>query len=313
MRMPIAISSILISVLTQACGPKIDTGRNEHPRDNTEGVAAGPDQGSDNPGGSGGNGGGNPSNGAGNNGNGGNLTGVACFTAETKALPASLVQICRDYIQPNPLLAKIYEGVCVKGLFLASMDHPGCGWEGDQAKIKNFIYTYEREPESSGKDYEDVHATIIHLPVPAAKAIAFVRLVFEDFNQFKAEGYKWIAGTRESTNQNGGKLETGVIYKFRVDKDVYELGYSGRIQIFQIDSKTWLHVNYADRNFTRVKGIEQSTIYHDLPDGTSMMLKFEHKSIESKGLYRRAWAGAIELAEDLMTKCWSNSIKAKGR
>lgn len=304
MRMPMLISCAYVA-LVAACGPKVDTGRNATPI---------PEELTDQTGGA---------NGADPNvGPGGAIPGgqvvdgpsstvadAACFTAETKNFPESFVKICNDYIKPNALLGKVYDHLCVKGHLLAVMDQPTCGWGGDEATIKQFMYTYERVPESSGKDYEDTHATIMHLPAPTSKVLKFVRLVLENYPQFKAEGYKWIDGTRESVNLNNSTLDKGLLTRSRIDKDVFELGYSGRVQLFQIDSKTWLQVLYADNDFVRIKGVEQANIFRDLPDGSSMVLKIEHKSVESKNLYNRAWKGAIEIALDIMKKTWFNANK----
>ena len=306
MRMPMLISCAYIALLA-ACGPKVDTGRNANPRsDGLDSETGGPGGG---PNGQGPGGQVGPGGQDGNGGSGSGLADATCFTTETKNIPDALAKVCNEYIKPNALLGKVYDHLCVKGHMLAVMDQPACGWQGDEASIKQFMYTYEREPESSGKDYEDTHATIMHISKPAAKVIYFDRLIFEDYARFKSEGFLWISGTRESVNLNNSTLEKGLLTRSRIDKDIYELGYSGRVQLFQIDSKTWMQVLYADSDFIRVKGLEQINIFHDLPDGTSMVLKIEHKSIESKNLYNRAWKGAIDIALDIMRKSWSNANK----
>ena len=311
MRMPL-ISLVLIGSITAfSCGPKIDTGRNENPNQWQNGDSN--NTGADPHSGSGesdsGNSEGNDKPGAHPSGN--QVTKSSCFKTTSKDLSVNLKKICSEYIQPNSFLSKVSQYICVDGYLTPALTQPKCGWQGNAANIEQFIHVYEREPETSGNDYEDIHATMVHAPVSASKFLEFVRLAFEDYAGFKARGFQWISGTRDTINLNAGKFDSGILYRFLVDTASYDLAYSGRIQLFQIDEKTWLHVNYADHDFKRVKLFEQAVFYHDVGDGSSLILKFEHKAVESKGLYRIARNASTDMMQDFMKKSWSNALKGK--
>lgn len=307
MRLQLFMPSLLTVILC-TCAPKIDTGRNGSTGSNHSEIGnGGPGDNPGEPGAPGPNGQPGPGQGP----NGGNLVNVECFTSQAQELPAAVAKVCDEQIKPNPLLAKIYTYACEKKYLVSAINQASCGWEGDESNINQFMHVYERESEASGKDYYDVHATALHLPTSVDKTTHFIRLVFENYAQFKAEGFQWLSGTRENSNLNNGTFDNGVQFRFRLDKDIYELGYSGHVQIFKIDDKTWMQVMYADKDFVRVKNIAQVTYYHELADGTTMAFKLEHKSVESKGLYRRAWQGAIEIAQDLMKKSMFNATKGQ--
>lgn len=237
---------------------------------------------------------------------------TSCFRSESTELPTKLHTMCDGVLKADPKLVKVHYYLCVKKFLVNALDVSACGWRGDAKNIINYTKVYEREPESSGKNYEDVHATIISPQVPATKFIEFVRLAFENYKEFKNRGYFWLAGTRENTNLNQGTLESGVRYRFRLEKDAYELGYAGHIKLIPLDENTWIQVNVADSDFVRVQHLAQVTLIKRQPDNTVVVAKLEHKIVDSSGgLYNRAWKGAIEVMKDLMIKTWDSITRSK--
>ncbi|MCX6126124.1 MAG: hypothetical protein NTV34_15440 [Proteobacteria bacterium] len=216
---------VLITSITalyySACGARVDTGRNQNPNEwprdegsnqNGPGTISSPTSGR------------SPNESPETN---GSPIAGSCFRTEASVLMPALQKLCDENIKINPLLAKIHEYLCVKKFLLSALHQKSCGWHGDPTSLMRHISIYEREPETSGRDYEDVHATILNPPVAAPVYLNFMRLAFENYSEFKRQGFQWISGTRESTNLNQGTLESGVKYKFRVDREAYELGYSG--------------------------------------------------------------------------------------
>jgi hypothetical protein len=285
---PLRIAIFIVLLGVTGCGVKVDTGRNSsNELTSPEGR---PDSPSD----------------------GDSDTSPAissCFTTSSDSLDAPLQHICDTVIGANPKLSKINEYLCQKKYLLNALSNKSCGWAGDPSVMMKHVKTYERVPEASGQNYEDIHASILLLPKPARFVIGFVSLAFENYAEFKQQNFKWIPGTRESINLNSGTMATGVAFKFRIDRDAsYELGYKGHIQIYQLSDKQWIHVMYATDDFVRVTQFAQVALYSEQDDKSVIVVKLEHRGIDSSGgLYNRVWQGAVDLVKDFMNMCWNNS------
>ena len=279
-----------------SCQPKIDTGRNDSPQtwpaDDSQINDDGQQSPSDNPQ---------------QNGNQAvSLHAGGCFDRTTATLAPDVKSFCDNQLSGNPLFSNLHNHICKQGHLVAVLGHGECGWNGSLATMMRYIHVYSREPQTTGKNYNDIHATISNPKVSAAEYMRVIRLAFEDYNALLAQGKKWIPGTTEQTNLNHGNSDTGVDYRFRIDRDVYTLGYNAHFQMYKLSDHLWVHLNYATGEFVRVTKFVQVTFYQELADGTVQVMKIEDKEIESQGLYVAARSGSNELMKDFFIMAWKN-------
>ncbi|MCX6116518.1 MAG: hypothetical protein NT027_03180 [Proteobacteria bacterium] len=291
--------SVLLLGCLQACGNKVETGRNEDPSEWPKSTELSGDGGQEPPK--------NPQDNVANNG-----SKAKCFTTESETLPSKLKDICATVVSTNPRLEKINQYLCTKKLFVGNLKQPTCGWNGDANLVSKYYHRYELEPDNSGNDYEDVHATIVHASVSAKQFVDIVRLAFQDFQAFNSKGLKWVRGTKSNSNLNNGTFESGIDYAFRAETEAYPFGYNGRIQLFEIDNSTWLHLNYSTTDHQRISHFSQATIYSKISETNALVFKLEHKKIESTGLYTRVKKTAYDAAIDFMTDMHSNTKVISG-
>lgn len=281
---------VLSLSLTCSCGAKTNTGRNadssQWPLDPDESVIDGAGRGT------------GPAN----------DRAVNCFETSSKDIPQSLRALCESEIKPNPSFSKLHQILCVEGKLFPSLNKPSCGWDGSLPTINNHLYYYEMEKDTH-KDYQDVHASILHIPVPVKKFMIPFRLAFEDFDQFKAQGYQWVSGTREHRNLSGTTWEQGVNYRFRANKELYDIGYQGSTKLFELGPNTYAHINFATGDFARILEFAQIVIYSAQPDNSTVTIKLEHRKVSSPGLYERAKKTGLELTRELMEKGFKNATK----
>jgi hypothetical protein len=307
--MPKIINVFFMATVLQltSCSPSVDTGRNDTPEDWEEGSVDSPFQttgtppSSDN----------SPSTSDEATNTNNQRRPSKCFDPSTNDLPETVLGLCRDVIAPVPALAKIHEFFCQRKHLLNAFQNKECGWTGDESKLRRSMRIFERAPESAGGDYEDIHATIVNVPMDAESYTKIVGLAFEDYASFKSKGYQWVSGTRDNRNLNGGRFDSGIDYNFMVEKEAYELGYNAHIQLYKLADGLWIHVNYATGRFVRIKYLGQIAIYAEQADGSTNVIKLEHKAVESRGgLYNRAYKAALELIEDFMRKVRFNAERA---
>ena len=320
------LPSLLASVLLLAnCGAQIDTGRNnkpdqwpsessdqknkkadsQEPTSNAGNTNAGPGNGKATPNSSGSTG--TPTTRAKTPGNSA-PSGASCFDLTTSTPQSGVQAFCDNTLKPNPILNNIYDHLCTQGHLIAVLDQSGCAYNGSSGNVMSYIHVYFREPETSGKDYEDIHATISNPPIPASKARGIIQLAFEDYAAFKAQGKKWVGGTVEQVNLNHSSVDSGLDYHYLVDQGQYQLGYNAHIQTYQINDRLWAHVNYATGNFKLLTKFAQITMFEQLPNGTTLMMKIEDKTIglENPSLYRRAMSGSNDLMKEFFVTMWKN-------
>ncbi len=284
------ISSV---VLAASCGTTINTGRNATPVKQPVDQAETPEQSSEQ----------SPS---GPNAESGQVT--PCFSRTTKNIPENLVKLCNETIKPDASYKELYPIVCEQGRLVAILNSPKCGWDGSPSTLKRFKTFYSMSTDPT-LNYEDVNSTVIHAPAPIGNVLKSFRLAFENFPEFKLQGYQWIDGTREQRNLTGKTWEQGVEYRFRADKGLYEIGYQGVNQLYQISPTLFVQLNRATGDYERVAAFSQMAMYQQLADNTTMIIKLEHRTINSPGLYNLAKVSASELLVDFMKKGYANAIK----
>ena len=276
-------SSVAATIL--ACDPRVDTGRNADPGAWPTGPA-GDDQGTR-----------------------GDGLRATCFLTGPENFPEALKQICDTELRPTPEFSELAPILCDSGHLLNAIDKPQCGWDGQsQSPKKRFIHRFFTQKDKT-QDYEDITSSIIHTPVTMATYTNMIRLAFENFDEFQRQGYQWASGTRENRNLSGTKWEDGVSYRFRADKDVYEVGYEGRIRYYQLTPTLGIHLNRAVGDFERIKKFAQIGIYSQLPDNTTLTIRLEHRQISSNGLFDLAKKSALELDYEAMEKGYNNATK----
>ena len=284
----IQLISIIASLLLCTCGAQIKTGRNSDPAKwpesaktpVTEAPALGDDQGGT----------------------------TSCFDVKARSIPQDIATFCADAIKPQAVFKELYPLLCEQGFLTGLLKTPSCGWDGTPSRIKSYIHHYYIQKDTT-KDYEDINATITHTPVPLERFMRPVRLAFENYEQFKSEGYQWINGTREHKNLSGTNWEQGVNYRFRADKVEYEIGYQGTMKLYQLSPDLFAHINYATGDYARIADFAQIILYSRQADNTALTLKLEHRRVASQGLYDLAKRSAGELARDVMEKGYKNAIK----
>jgi hypothetical protein len=283
------LSALFLSALfLAACGSRIDTGRNGIPVAQPVDQSESPEQT-----------------------NGPNVVPgqvVPCFKRTTKDIPENLAKLCSETIKPNASYKELYPILCEEGRLVAILNSPKCGWDGTPSTLKRFKTLYSMSTDPT-QNYDDIHSTVIHAPVPLANVLKSFRLAFENYPEFKLQGYQWIEGTREQRNLTGKTWEQGVEYRFRADKGLYEIGYQGINQLYQMSPTLFVHLNRATGDYERVAAFSQIAMYHQLADNTTMIIKLEHRTITSTGLYNIAKVNASELLVDFMKKGYSNAIK----
>lgn len=283
-------SIITATFALSACGSKIDTGRNADPTlwpksseetDTTETKPPGSQPG---------------------------LNGTNCFDAATTEIPETITKLCQEHLKPEPAFEKLYPIICEQGKVIAAFDHPECGWDGNPTSIRRHYHHYYEQKDKT-LDYEDIHASFVTVPAPSAKFMGAVRLVFENYDEFKRQGFQWVAGTREHRNLSGTKWEEGIRYRFRADKEAFEIGYQGFNKLYQLGPNLWVHLNHATGDFARITHFSQVVFYRQHPDQTSSSFKLEHRKIRSQGYYDIARKSGSELITDVMQKGYRNATK----
>ncbi len=281
---------VITMPLTLACGAKTNTGRNadssQWPKDPDADVIDGIGRGGTSP----------------------NGRAANCFEQSSREAPESLRTLCDHEIKSNPAFNKLHNVLCVEGKLFSSLNKPTCGWNGTMATINHHIYYYEMEQDTQ-KDYQDMHASILRVQVPVTKVMIPFRLAFENFEQFKAQGFQWVSGTREHRNLSATTWEQGINYRFRANKELYDIGYQGTTKLYDLGSNTFAHLNFATGDFARILEFAQIVIYKGQADGSTMTIKLEHRKVSSQGLYDRAKKTGLELTRELMEKGFKNATK----
>ncbi len=288
------LAAITVILLAIACGTKVDTGRNGQPivaeKTATPSNPDAPDL--NNPG--------SPDVVASPSG--------SCLKKTTSTIPEELVKLCADSIKSEPGFKDLHPILCEKGHLIAILNRPNCGWDGTPSTMKQFMVHYSMNTDPA-LDYEDVNASALHVPVTVDKVLRGVRLAFENYPEFKLQGYQWIEGTREQRNLTGKTWEDGVEYRFRADKGLYEIGYQGVNKLYQLSPTLFVHLNRATGDFERIAEFSQIVLYQQQSDNSTLVLKLEHRRIKSTGLYTLAKKSAAELLSDLMKKGYTNATK----
>ena len=286
------INSLAAIMLLANCGNKIDTGRNSDPtkwpsRGDGNSSANGTDQQSD----------------------GGRGTSVnSCFAIKSSAIPAEISNFCASEIKPIKELNELHSIMCEQGYLVSLLRKPGCGWDGNPQTMKRYAHHYSVQTDHS-KDYEDVNATIIHAPVPLSKYLMAPRLAYEDFDEFKRQGFQWMAGTKEQKNLSGTTMENGIHYSFRADKGQYELAYHGIAKTFQLTPTLSVLLNYGNSDFARIAAFSQIVFYQEQADHSTLSVRLEHRRISSQGLYDLAKKSCAEQLKDMFEKGYKNAVK----
>lgn len=277
---------IAVAAVT-ACGAKTDTGRNANPElwpgdgsGQTPGITGSTDS----------------------------ELASKCFQKSAAKAPDGLKILCDNEIGGNPAFAKLHKILCADNKMIAALSEPSCGWSGAASTLNQHLYFFEMEPDKQ-KNYQDVHASIVHVPVSVDRFMHPLRIAFENYDEFKAQGYQWLAGTREHRNLSGTKWEQGIQYRFRANKDLYDIGYQGSNTLYQVDQDTFLHLNYATGDYARIVSFAQIVLYKKLPDNTALSVKLEHREVSSQGLYDRAKKTGLEMTRELMEKGYRNATK----
>ena len=232
----------------------------------------------------------------------------SCFESTTREIPDAIAKICAENIQPEPAYKGLYPIICEQGKVIASFNRPSCGWDGNLQTINRYIHHYYVQPDKT-QDYEDLHASFVHAPVPLQKYMFAVRLAFENFDEFKRLGYQWVAGTREHRNLSGTTWEQGVNYRFRVEKEQYDIGYQGYNKLYQISPTLFMHLNHATGDFARIAAFAQIVFYQEQADGSTVSFKIEHRRVSSHGFYDLAKKTSAETVRDVMEKGYRNATK----
>lgn len=233
----------------------------------------------------------------------------ACFLTPPETVITEIKSLCDHEIRAHQEFSDLAPILCESGYLLNAIDKPQCGWDGQsQAPKKQFIHRYFTQQDRS-KDYEDITSSIIRTPVSIETYTRVIKMAFENFDEFLRQGYQWASGTRENRNLSGTKWEDGVSYRFRADKDVYEVGYEGRIRYYQLTPTLGIHLNRAVGDFERIKKFSQIGIYSQLPDNTTLTIRLEHRQISSNGLFDLAKKSALELDYEAMEKGYANATK----
>jgi hypothetical protein len=287
---PLIVTAVAVAVAGHAgCRPAIDTGRNADPSrwpqsdDATDPANSAPNEGLRTP-------------------------GSPCFASKSPQLPSELKQLCENVIKPQQELTQLYTELCIQGHLVGLLKSPRCGWDGNPGHIRSFMHHYFMQKDTS-KDYEDINSSITHAPVTLDKYLRPVQLAFENYEQFRSEGYQWVAGTREHRNLSGTTWVEGINYRFRADKVEYEVGYQGRMQLYKLTPDLYVHINYATGDFARITHFAQIMLYSRQSDQSTLALKLEHRRVASQGLYDLAKRSAAEMARDVMEKGYKNAIK----
>ena len=266
-----------------ACGPRVNTGRNDDPaswRTDEESPSRGSDSSSN----------------------------QACFESTLTSIPAEIQSLCSDAIKGIAELSNLYPILCEQGKMLTALNQPTCGWDGAPQTMNNFLHRFYTEKDTT-KDYEDITASIVHAPASADRYKLPVRLAYENFDEFKRQGYQWTAGTRENKNISGTTWEQGIQYRFRADKDVYEVGYQGYTKLFTLSPTMSAQLNHATGDFERIKKFAQIVLYSEQPDHSTLILRLENRAVSSQGLFERAKKTALELDREAMEKGFKNATK----
>lgn len=279
----VGASSFLL--LAVACGQKVDTGRNNDP-------STWPRQNSQD-----------------EQGKAPSALRSECFLQKSEALPQELKTVCDNELRPLPEFKELVAVICDSGHLLSALDKPHCGWDGAASNAKTrYIHRFFTQKDTS-QDYEDVTSSIIRTPVTLAKYTSVVKLAFENYDEFKRQGYQWTSGTRENRNLSSTTWDEGVRYRFRADKDVYEVGYEGQIKYIQLTPTLGMHFNRATGDFERIKKFAQVVLYSQLPDQSTLTIRLEHRQTQSSGLFDLAKKSALELDFEAMEKGFSNATK----
>jgi hypothetical protein len=231
-----------------------------------------------------------------------------CFQKAASALPPSLQTLCENDIKTNPAFSKLHSVLCADKKLISSLSDTSCGWDGNASTLNRYIHVYEMESDKQ-KDYEDVHASIVKVPVAIERFMKPLRLAFENYDEFKSQGFQWLSGTREHRNLSGTTWEQGIKYRFRANKDLYDIGYQGTNTLYTLDENTFIHLNYATDDFARIISFSQLVIYQSRPNNTGITIKLEHRKVSSQGLYDRAKKSAMEMTRELMEKGYKNATK----
>ncbi len=277
---------LMLTVLTGllSCGPKTTTGRNADPSQWPE----------------------DPSTQSG--GQESKELSSRCFQKAASKIPPSLQTLCENEIKNNPAFSKLHAVLCIDKKLISSLSDASCGWDGNPESLNRFIHVYEMESDKQ-KDYQDVHASIISVPVAIERFMKPLRLAFENYDEFKSQGFQWLSGTREHRNLSGTTWEQGVRYRFRANKDLYDIGYQGTNTLYTLDENTFVHLNYATDDFARILSFSQVVIYQSLPNDKGIAIKLEYRKVSSQGLYDRAKKSAMDMARELMEKGYRNATK----
>jgi hypothetical protein len=280
------ISCALVATATiAACDPHVDTGRNSDPGAWPTGPT-GQDQNTETSG-----------------------MRATCFLSGPENFPDEIKTLCDSELRATEEFSSLVPILCDSGHLLNALDKPQCGWDGQTSASKlRFIHRYFTQKDKT-KDYEDVTSSIIHTPVAMLTYTGMVRMAFENFDEFLRRGYQWASGTRENRKLSGTNWEDGVSYRFRADKDVYEVGYEGRIRYHQLTPTLGIHLNRAVGDFERIKKFAQIVLYSQLPDNTTLTIRLEHRQISSSGLFDLAKKSALELDYEAMEKGYANATK----
>jgi len=273
-------------VLLTACGPHVNTGRNSDPNKWPNPPATGEDAASD-------------------------PTGLnsTCFATKSNSIPENIKKVCDGELRTTAEFKNLVPILCDDGMLISALDKPECGWDGQPSNSKNrYIHRYYIEKDTS-KDYEDITSSIIHIPGTINALTNIMRLAFENFDEFKRRGYQWTSGTRENRNLSGTTWDQGVKYRFRADKEAYEVGYEGHIKFLQLTPTLAIHLNRATGDFERINHFAQILIYSQLPDSSSLAIRLENRKIASNGLFNLAKKGAVQLDMEAMEKGYSNATK----
>ena len=277
--------SACLAPLAAACGPRVETGRNDDPR--TWQSSSGDSETTTDP----------------------NGIKARCFLAKPDSVPNEIKAVCDQELRTNEAFARLVPLLCDQGNLLAALDKPECGWNGPTSSSKQrYIHRFYTEADTT-KDYEDVTSSIIHTPVTMNTFTGVVRMAYENFEEFRRQGYLWTSGTRENRNISGTTWDEGVQYRFRADKEAYEVGYEGITKFIQLTPTLAVHVNRATGDFERITKFAQVVIYRELPDHTTLTIRLENRQIASGGLFGLAKKGAQELDLEAMEKGYSNAVK----
>jgi hypothetical protein len=292
-KIPAAFTLLAALLIAPSCGNQIDAGRNGDP--SRFPVTKGQKESESNPK--------DPANpGPSDN------QPINCFQKTTTEIPAGLTKLCAEVIKPEAGFKDLYPILCEQSQLIAVINQPSCGWDGKENTMQRFIHHYSMSTDPT-KDYEDVHATILHTPITVDKFMSSVRLAFENFDEFKRQGFQWIDGTKQQKNLTGKTWEQGVEYRFRADKGQYEIGYQGINKLYQISPLLFVHLNRATGDYARVAEFSQIALYQQQADNSTLTIKLEHRRISSEGLYSIAKKSSAELVTDFMKKGYNNAVK----